>query len=246
MSDATQKSRLGSLLIRKGLLTQSQLDIALKVQLKTQQRLGEVLVEQGLLTKRQLTKALKKQNRTRVVAAFMAMILGPMSFGAFASHSTSSQSDQATASAQANANAKSDLNDYQGLQSLDDDALDDIQGQGFLQSPSEAYSALLQQANGEASDELGALDEVASLLNPLASMLDADITVKGVKYNNQKVKQVIHEDGSIELALPSEIEEIAFRDLRVKGADSSRTFGDVVISGIKFSDQSSIKIRIRP
>ena len=59
MSDATQKSRLGSLLIRKGLLTQSQLDIALKVQLKTQQRLGEVLVEQGLLTERQLTKETK-------------------------------------------------------------------------------------------------------------------------------------------------------------------------------------------
>jgi len=237
MSDATQKSRLGSLLIRKGLLTQSQLDTALQVQLKTQQRLGEVLVEQGLLTERQLTKALKKQNRKRIVAAFMAMILGPMSFGAFASHSTSSQSDQASAGAQ--------MDNYQGLKALGDDALDDIQGQGF-QSPNEAFTSLMQQANGEEGDELGPLDEIASLLNPLSSMLDADITVKGVKYNNSKVKQIIHEDGSIELALPSEIEEIAFRDLRVAGSSSENTFGDVVISGIKFSDQSSIRIRIRP
>jgi hypothetical protein len=237
MSDATQKSRLGSLLIRKGLLTQSQLDTALQVQLKTQQRLGEVLVEQGLLTERQLTKALKKQNRKRIVAAFMAMILGPMSFGAFASHSTSSQSDQASAGAQ--------MDNYQGLKALGDDALDGIQGQGF-QSPNEAFTSLMQQANGEEGDELGPLDEIASLLNPLSSVLDADITVKGVKYNNSKVKQIIHEDGSIELALPSEIEEIAFRDLRVAGSSSENTFGDVVISGIKFSDQSSIRIRIRP
>lgn len=236
MSDATQKSRLGSLLIKKGLLTQSQLDTALQVQLKTQQRLGEVLVEQGLLTERQLQKALKKQNRTRLVAAFMAMILGPMSFGAFASHSTSSQSDQATASSQ--------VNNYQGLKALDDDMLDDVQGQGF-QAPHEALNSLMQQVSGEETDELGALDEIASLLNPLSSMLDADISVKGVKYNNNKVKQIVHEDGSIELALPSEIEEIAFRDLRVKGASSANTFGDVVISGIKFSDQSSIRIRVR-
>lgn len=239
MSDATQKSRLGSLLIRKGLLTQAQLDTALQVQLKTQQRLGEVLVEQGLLSERQLQKALKKQNRTRLVAAFMAMILGPMSFGAFASHSTSSQSDQATSSSQ--------MNNYQGLKALDDDALDNVQGQGF-QTPHEALNSLMAQANGDTSDdlnELGALDEVVSLLNPLSSMLDADISVKGVKYNHDKVKQIIHEDGSIELALPSEIEEIAFRDLRVKGASAENTFGDVVISGIKFSDQSSIRVRIR-
>ena len=150
---------------------------------------------------------------------------------------TSSQSDQASAGAQ--------MDNYQGLKALGDDALDDIQGQGF-QSPNEAFTSLMQQANGEEGDELGPLDEIASLLNPLSSMLDADITVKGVKYNNSKVKQIIHEDGSIELALPSEIEEIAFRDLRVAGSSSENTFGDVVISGIKFSDQSSIRIRIRP
>jgi hypothetical protein len=45
MSTAAQKSRIGSLVIRKGLLTQAQLDTALKVQLKTHQRLGEVLIE---------------------------------------------------------------------------------------------------------------------------------------------------------------------------------------------------------
>jgi hypothetical protein len=242
MSDATQKSRLGSLLIRKGLLTQAQLDTALQAQLKSHLRLGEVLIEQGLLTERQLKKALKKQDRTRVLAAFMAVILGPMSFGAFASHSNSSESEQTSTSAQANANT--DL--YQGLKALDDMALDDIQGQGF-QSTQDVLNSLMQQAsdeNVENDNNLGALDEVVSLLNPLSSMLDADISITGVKYNNQRATQIIHEDGSIELALPSEIEEIAFRDLRVKGAGLDRTFGDIVISGIKFSEQSSIRIRV--
>lgn len=237
MSKATAKSRLGLLLIRKGLLTEQQLDAALNIQLKTGQRLGEVLIEQGLLTERQLNKALKKQSRYRFVAAFMAMILGPMSFGAFANQSNTSHSEQATASQH--------VDKYQGLQALDDDDLDMIQGQGF-QTPQEAFANLYQEAEGERSDELGPLDEIVTLLNPITSLLDADIKVTGVKYHNGIPQQIIHEDGTIELALPAEIKEIAMRDLRVKGAPSSQTFGDIVISDIRFSEQSSIKIRVRP
>jgi hypothetical protein len=242
MSTATQKSRLGSLLIRKGLLTQAQLDTALKVQLKTHQRLGEVLIEQGLLSERQLDKALKKQDRTRVVAAFMAMILGPMSFGAFASHSSSSQSEQASANVQSNADR------YQGLKPLNDSDLENIQGQGFDHTQA-VLASLIQQVGGENAEDingLGALDDVLTLINPLASMFDAEVTVKGVKYSNQNTQQVMHEDGSIELKLPSEIEEIAFKDLRVKDSGADRVFGDIVISDIKFSEHSSIRITVRP
>jgi hypothetical protein len=241
---AMQKSRLGSLLVHKGLLTQTQLDCALKIQLKTHQRLGEVLVEQGLLSERQLHKALKKQDRTRVIAAFMALILGPMSFGTFASHSNNSQSNQEGASAQSNADI------YKSLKPLDDNDLDDIQGQGQGFDHTQAILASLTQKAGgqvaEDNDGLGALDEVVALLNPLTSMLDADVSVKGVKYNNQSTQATIHQDGSIELKLPSEIEEIAFKDLRVKGSSTDRAFGDIVNSGIKFSEQSSIRIRVRP
>jgi len=239
MSKATAKSRLGLLLIRKGLLTEQQLDDALKIQLKTGQRLGEVLVEQGLLTERQLTKALKKQSRYRFVAAFMAMVLGPMSFGAFASQSSTSQTEEAAASQQ--------INNYQGLKALDDDDLESIQGQGF-QTPQEAFANLYQQAEGELNedDELGPLDDIVTLLNPLSSMMDADISITGVKYHEGQPRQVIHEDGSIEMGLPAEIKQIAFNDLRVKGAPPSQTFGDVVINDIRFSKESSIRIRVRP
>ena len=238
MSKATAKSRLGLLLIRKGLLTEQQLDEALKIQLRTSQRLGEVLVEQGLVTERQLSKALKKQSRYRLVAAFMAMILGPMSFGAFASQSNTTQTEHTAASQH--------VDKYQGLQALEDDDLDLIQGQGF-QTPQEAFANLYQEAEGEMSDDLGPIDEIVTLLNPLSSMLDADISITGVEYHNGSRKQIIHEDGSIELGLPSKIEKIAFKDLRVKGSSaSSATFGDIIISDVRFSQESSIRIRVRP
>lgn len=235
MIEQNQKSRLGSLLIKKGLINQAQLDAALKSQFASGLRLGEALIEQGILTERQLKKALKKQNRHRLWAALIAMLLGPMSFGAFASQS-SSQSDTPNAS---------QMSEYQGLKALDDTELASIDGQGF-QSAQEALNALINQAQGEEvidTNKLGALDELVALLNPIASVLDADITVKGVKQNTSK-QTTLNADGSIELALPSEIEEIAFRNLRVKGDESGRTLGDVVVSNVRFSDQSSIRIRV--
>ncbi|NVK39203.1 MAG: hypothetical protein HWE18_14845 [Gammaproteobacteria bacterium] len=233
MTEHIQKSRLGLLLINKGLITQSQLDSALQVQLTTGLRLGEVLINQGILSERQLTKALKKQSRHRLWAGVLAVVLGPMSFGAFASQST----QQPTQDSQI-----SQMSEYQGLKALDDLELASIDGKGF-QTTQEALNSLIQQAQGERdNDKLGALDELVSLLNPIASVLDADISVKGVKQNHHKQTK-LNADGSIELALPSEIKEIAFRNLRVKGDTSGRSFGDVVISNVRFSEQSSIRIR---
>ena len=73
-----QKSRLGLLLINKGLITSSQLDQALKLQGETGMRLGEVLIDQGWISERQLSRSLKKQTRYRYVAAFAALLLGPL------------------------------------------------------------------------------------------------------------------------------------------------------------------------
>jgi len=242
MSQAAAKSRLGLLLVRKRLITEQQLDDALKVQLKTSKRLGEVLIEQGILTPKQLQKALKKQSRYRFIAAFIAMILGPMSFGAFASQSNSTQTSDQTSSSQ--------VNHYQGLKALDDDSLADISGQG-LNSPEQAFSNLLASAQGVAVEhenelsELGPLNDLMSALNPISSMFDSDVSIKGVKYNSTKPRQIINEDGSIEFSLPEEIEEIAFKNMRVKGADTQNSLGDIIISNVRFSDQSSITIRLR-
>ncbi len=233
---AAAKSRLGLLLLHKGLITQLQLDEALREQARTGKRLGEIFIEWNMLSERQLNRALKKQSRYRLVAAFVAMLLGPMSFGAFASSSTQTSDDNRSAQ---------QMQTYAGLKALSDDALADISGQG--QTLNEAFQGILDESQGQASDEhdLGVLDDIATVLNPLGQMLDADVTVKGVKYHDHKPRQTVNEDGSIDMSLPSEIEEIAFRNLRVKGSQHHAGFGDIIISGVRFSPESNIRVQIR-
>jgi len=52
---------LGSVLVRTGLIAQSQLDAALKIQKNTLQRLGHVLVESGFISAEDLQEALRTQ-----------------------------------------------------------------------------------------------------------------------------------------------------------------------------------------
>ena len=61
-----QKSRLGTLLMHKGLITRRQLDEALDLQSTSKLMLGEIMVEKGWITEKQLDKALKGQSRYRL------------------------------------------------------------------------------------------------------------------------------------------------------------------------------------
>ncbi len=240
-NQAAAKSRLGLVLLEKGLISQQQLDTALKQQAKTDKRLGEILVDWEMVSERQLRRALKKQSRYRLVAAFVAMMLGPVSFGAFAS-STSTQAVNESRSELA-------VNDYKGLTSLDDSALASVSGQGqnLPQGLTNAFNGLIDESQGVSDDDnnLGVVDNIATVLNPLSQMIDADVSVKGVKYHSSKPRQTINDDGSIDMSLPSEIEEIAFRNIRVKGSEEHSGFGDIIISGVRFSEQSNIRIQIR-
>lgn len=239
-NEAAAKSRLGLMLLHKGLINQQQLDLALREQAKTGKRLGEIFIEWEVVSKRQLSRALKKQSRYRMVAAFLAMMLGPVSFGAYAS--ATSSSSQSVVESQAELSVK----DYQGLPPLEDAEMDSITGQGDA-TMEEAVRILMGENQSAVSDnnDLGALDDIATILNPLSSMLDSDVTVKGVKYNPNQPRQTVNEDGSIDMTLPSEIEEIAFRNLRVKGSNHHSGFGDIIISGVRFSPESNIRIQIR-
>ena len=240
-NQAAAKSRLGLVLLEKGFISQQQLDTALREQAKTGKRLGEILVDWEMVSERQLRRALKKQSRYRLVAAFVAMMLGPVSFGAFAS-STSTQDANESRSELA-------VNDYKGLMSLDDTALANVSGQGqnLPQGLTDAFNGILDESQGISDDEndLGVVDNIATVLNPLSQMIDADVSVKGVKYHSSKPRQTVNDDGSIDMSLPSEIEEIAFRNIRVKGSEEHSGFGDIIISGVRFSEQSNIRIQIR-
>jgi len=72
-----QHSRIGQILINKGLITRSQLDAAIQLQLTNHKRLGETLIEQGWITERQLKKALSKQTNLRLAATLVAALMMP-------------------------------------------------------------------------------------------------------------------------------------------------------------------------
>ncbi|HET8704685.1 MAG TPA: hypothetical protein VFM46_00175 [Pseudomonadales bacterium] len=91
------KSRLGRLLVEKGMITPVQLDFALNEQVKSGRKLGEILMEQGWISSRQLKRALRKQTNYRTAAAFAALIMGPIApLASFAAPVGVQQSQQAT------------------------------------------------------------------------------------------------------------------------------------------------------
>ena len=55
------EDRLGQVLLKTGLLSQDQLDVALKVQMETLERLGRILVKSGTLSRDDLHRALEQQ-----------------------------------------------------------------------------------------------------------------------------------------------------------------------------------------
>ena len=54
--------KIGEILVRKGLLSQSQLDHIIIVQASTPQKLGELMVDYGLIDHQALEQALAEQN----------------------------------------------------------------------------------------------------------------------------------------------------------------------------------------
>lgn len=76
-TQSIEKSRLGRLLVNKGLITDAQLNRALVESHAAGQRLGEFLVAGGLISEKQLNQTLRRQKRVRHVATFLAMLIAP-------------------------------------------------------------------------------------------------------------------------------------------------------------------------
>jgi hypothetical protein len=73
-----QPYRLGSLLIKKNIISQQQLDVALSHQRQNSgMQLGKVLVNLEFVTDKQISKTLHKQNRIRLYAAAIAFVMAP-------------------------------------------------------------------------------------------------------------------------------------------------------------------------
>jgi len=83
-----ERTRIGCLLVKKGLITQDQLDQT--VQLYDRRPLGQVLIDKQLITQEQLRRSLRKQSLLRVFAVITAILLSPFHL----SHAQSSPAEE--------------------------------------------------------------------------------------------------------------------------------------------------------
>ena len=234
------KSRLGRLLVNRGYISELQLNQALSQQKTTGQKLGEVLVSQGLITERDLDRTLKHQTRYRYTAAFVAMVVAPLQpIAAFAATTqVSNASTDAVAAEQMNA-----FKSKSGLKALDDDSLAGVSAQGITE---DIQNLMTMVDDEEKPDAVKVLKNITNVFMPITNALEWDSTVEGVVYDSTKPGFEILESGKMKLALPTHIDKISLKNIRVAGASSSApSFGHVYMSDINFSNDSHVTITVR-
>ena len=222
----TQNSRLGQILVSKGLISAAQLDQAIQLQLRNGLRLGETLIAQGWVSERQVKRALKKQNNLRLAATLVAALLGPFQLAI-----ADIQRHQAPAISQSH--------QQRGLKPLSDSEMSGINAQGF----DETLQSLFVSA--EAGDGVGTMKQLARLVLPVVDSLQAETSMKDVVYDTEHMASSLNPDGSISLRLPSSIGEMRFDNIRVAGAPQSQSMGSLSLQDIDLS-QASLHVSMRP
>lgn len=220
-----QNSRLGQILVCKGLITSRQLEQAIQLQLTNGLRLGETLIQQGWISERQLGRALKKQNNVRLAATLLAALLSPFQL----------------ASADVQRQAPTSITRHeapQGLRPLSDHEMSNINAQGF----DDTLQSLLVSA--ESGDGVGTVKQLARLVLPVVDSLDAETSMRDVQYDTLHASSTLNADGSINVRLPSSIGEVRFDNIRVAGAPKSQSMGSLSLQNIDLS-QASLKISLR-
>jgi len=76
-------------------------------------------------------------------------------------------------------------------------------------------------------------------LGPISNLIQADITIEGLKYQEGRAQIEILEGGKMKFYMPTEIGKISMENIRVKGNDSGPTFGDIYISDVKYNPASN-------
>jgi hypothetical protein len=231
-----QKSRLGTLLMHKGLITRRQLDEALDLQSTSKLMLGEIMVEKGWITEKQLDKALKGQSRYRMVAAVGAVLLGPV--------------QPFVASANASIDTSIDAEQYESkriagfgnMKPMSEGDMAEITGQGINENVAYLQDVLSGDSDGADAPETATMTALQSIFPGLNMLTDYEIT--DVEYYGDGPSVTLHEDGSIEMQGPKRIGEIAFKDVNFRGVQGP-AMGDLSIKNLSMSEGSTITLRTR-
>jgi len=253
MTGSTNRSRLGQILIEKKLISQEQLDAAIRAQAQSGRRLGEILADMKLITQAQVRGAVRRQRSLRMAAALATALLGPLhAYAAVAAAPAAAVSTRLPGESGRGMRTLSDeeLGEVSGQGRKDDqlgDALRDQTRQAELrlialaaQGGQQGLQAAVQHALP--NDGVRVLGELAAVFNPLALLLSADTTVRDVSYDPANSHATLNKDGSVTLRLPSTIGEISFRNIRV-GSHPGPTFGSIEIHDI---DLRGTTISVKP
>jgi hypothetical protein len=250
MTQRREKSQLGQILLGKKLISEAQLDAAIREQGRSGRKLGEILADMKLITEAQVRGAIRRQRNLRMAAALATALLGPLhAYAAVAAAPAAAVSTRAFGE--------------RSLRELSDEELGEIMAQG---GRDDALNDALREQARQAELRLGALagqagihaaqaaqralpdggvrvlGELAQVFNPLAMLLSADTVVRDVTYDAANSHAVINKDGSITLRMPSTIGEISFRNIRV-GSAPGPSFGSVEIRDI---DLRGTTISVKP
>lgn len=216
-----ERSRLGRLLIEKGIISEAQLSKAIAQQQQSGQKLGEILTEWNFATKRQINGVLRRQRNLRMAAAVATALLGPIqAFAAAPAPLTQISSSQAASRSS-------------GLQALSEDEMGDVSAQGITE---DRLMSLAQHSKD--GDGIEVIKDLAKLMNPVLEMLESESSMKGVVYDADNARAVVNKDGSVTLRMPSSIGEVSFRNIRVKGDTEGYSLGSIVIRGIDLRGSS--------
>lgn len=249
MRQKREKTQLGQILIEKKLISQAQLEEAIREQGQSGRRLGEILADMKLITQAQVRGAIRRQRNLRMAAALAASLLGPLQ-----AYAAVSAAPAAAVTRTPGERSLRELSDEElgqvAAQGRDDDALRDQARQAELRLQA-LISQVSQAGQGSAvqvaqhlmqDDGLRALGEIAQVFNPLAMLLSADTMMSGVTYDPANSQAVLGKDGSVTLRLPSTIGEISFHNIRV-GTDPGPSFGNIDIHNI---DLRGTTISVKP
>jgi hypothetical protein len=255
MTGSTNKSRLGQILIEKKLISQEQLDAAIRAQGQSGRRLGEILADMKLITQAQVRGAVRRQRSLRMAAALATALLGPLH-----AYAAVAAAPAAAVSTRIAGEREGTREGGRGMRALSDAELGDVSAQGrnddalrdharqaelrLIALAAQGGEQGLQTAVRHAVPDEGVrvLGELATVFNPLASLLSADTEVRDVSYDPANSQATVNKDGSVTLRLPSTIGEISFRNIRV-GSHPGPTFGSIEIHDI---DLRGTTISVKP
>ncbi|CAH0271166.1 hypothetical protein SRABI118_03495 [Massilia sp. Bi118] len=241
-----EKSQLGQILLGKKLISEDQLDAAIREQGKSGRRLGEILADMKLITEAQVRGAIRRQRNLRMAAALATALLGPLhAYAAVTAAPAAAVSTRALGERSLRELSDEELGEIMA-QGRDDDALRDQARQLDQRLASLTAMAGTHTAQNTAhtlpDGGVRVLGELVQVFNPLAMFLSADTTVRGVTYDAANSHAVVNKDGSITLRMPSTIGEIAFKNIRV-GSAPGPSFGSVEIRDI---DLRGTTISVKP